>query len=70
MRDLTSLVELGLDGNYISDYDLRTLADLSSLRVLELDQNLISDVSSLPSLTRLERLDLGANRVSGTSLRY
>ncbi len=57
---LTGLVELYVDNNSIGD--LTPLSNLSSLRVLDLENNkYVSDLFPLRNLTQLEELHLGNN---------
>lgn len=48
-------------------YDIRALADLTQLTVLDLFNNRITNISPLASLVNLTRLSLGKNRVSDLS---
>jgi internalin A len=61
-QKLSSLTELFLDNNQISD--IKPLESLTNLTVLFLDNNQISDIKPLESLTNLAWLVLGNNQIS------
>jgi internalin A len=61
-QKLSSLTELFLDNNQISD--IKPLESLTNLTVLFLDNNQISDIKPLESLTNLVWLVLGNNQIS------
>ena len=59
---LSSLTELDLDDNQISD--IKPLESLTNLTQLDLDANQISDIKPLESLTNLTLLFLENNQIS------
>ena len=59
---LSSLTELDLDNNQISD--IKPLESLTNLMRISLANNLLSDIKPLESLTNLDRLFLNNNRIS------
>ena len=65
LAELTQLVDLGLNGNAISD--VSALAALTQLKSLSLSDNTISDVSALAALTQLKSLSLSDNTISDIS---
>ena len=69
LSSLTSLEQLDLGGNYLSDISplISFLSSLTSLTTLDLSDNSISDISPLSSLTSLERLYLSDNSISDIS---
>ena len=69
LANLTGLTSLRLDSNQITD--MSSLADLTSLTSLRLDSNQISDISPLVANAGLgegDKVDLGYNPLSDTSL--
>ena len=68
LAELTRLVDLGLNGNAISDVSaLAALTQLTQLKYLSLSDNAISDVSALAALTQLKYLSLSDNTISDIS---
>ena len=65
LSDLTTLINLFLDGNQISD--VSPLSGMTALVLLSLGQNQISDVSPLSDLTALGSLHLDDNQISSVS---
>ena len=65
IQNLTSLTDLLLRGNSISD--ISALSGLTSLRRLSLGGNSISDIGALSGLTSLTYLLLGGNSISDIS---
>ena len=61
-RKLSSLTELYLDNNEISD--IKPLQSLTQLTELHLSRNEISDIKQLESLTQLSLLELDNNQIS------
>ena len=61
-RKLSSLTELTLDNNKISD--IKPLQSLTNLIALSLGKNKISDIKPLRSLTKLSSLALSNNKIS------
>ena len=61
-RKLSSLTELTLDNNKISD--IKPLQSLTNLIGIGLNNNEISDIKPLQSLTNLIALSLGKNKIS------
>jgi len=61
-RKLSSLTEIKLDKNQISD--IKPLESLTNLTSLRLNDNQISDIKPLESLTKLIRLNLSDNQIS------
>ena len=69
LANLTGLTSLRLDSNQITD--ISSLANLTSLTLLRLDSNQISDVSPIVANAGLgegDKVDLGYNPLSDTSL--
>ena len=60
-QKLSTLTELDLDNNYISD--IKPLESLTNLTSLDLGNNQITDIKPLESLTSLTSLDLGNNQI-------
>ncbi len=65
LGELTQLVDLGLNGNAISD--VAALGELTQLEYLSLSGNAISDVAALGELTQLKYLSLSDNAISDVS---
>jgi len=61
-QKLSSLTELDLDNNQISD--IKPLESLTNLTWLYLDKNQISDIKPLESLTNLTQISLFGNKIS------
>lgn len=62
LKGLTNLEYLDLSGTKLSS--VASLASLKNLRVLYLQRNTISDITSLKGLTKLQILSLNGNKVS------
>ena len=60
-QKLSTLTELDLDNNYISD--IKPLESLTNLTSLDLGNNQITDIKPLESLSSLTSLDLGNNQI-------
>ena len=64
MDRLTDLEELNLRGNEITNlYPIEISAVRTKLRILNLADNMIEDISSLSALTVIEELDLSGNNI-------
>ena len=62
IENLTGLVDLDLDSNFITD--ISPLSGLTSLTWLQLDNNSITDVGALSGLTNLTHLGLSLNSIA------
>ena len=67
LRNLTNLVFLDLQRTH-RIRDVTPLANLTNLEVLHLNDNLITDVSSLKTLTKLKEFGIGSNSYDGEYL--
>jgi len=65
LQYFTNLTDLHLTDNLITD--IRPLAALTRITVLDISLNYISDISSLSSLKNLERLNMRSNRITDLS---
>jgi internalin A len=61
-RKLSSLTELDLNSNHISD--IKPLQSLTKLTELSFNNNKIRDIKPLQSLTNLTELDLSTNQIN------
>lgn len=63
ITSLPCLTELDISSNRVGDDGFREIAKMSSLIILRLWRNAISDISSLPQLANLRELSLGWNYI-------
>ena len=61
INNLTKLLDLGLSDNKITDFDF---SKLENLKELQLSNNSIKDIASLPKLSKLEQLRFENNKVT------
>lgn len=66
LKDLTSLKDLRLFSNQITDVSL--LANMTELEILDLRRNAISDISPLTGLTKLKKLYLEENPLNAQAV--
>ncbi|WP_312369608.1 leucine-rich repeat domain-containing protein [Lachnoclostridium sp.] len=68
LKDLSKLTNLEyLDAGQLSIKDISAIGNLTKLRVLYLQRNMISDINALKKLTKLEVLSLNGNQIESVS---
>ena len=67
LRDLANLTHLGLNNNELVNKDLDYLLGFGALTSLSLNNNLLTDISSISTLANLKYLYIGGNCISDFS---